>query len=69
MAKTDPNATYTTSFCNQEHRLRDGKPVGHECFVLPAEALHAERADETERANTILSNWKNRRKHNGLRGS
>lgn len=61
------NDIYCTSFCNQPHRLRDGKPVGHECYVMPTEALHAEREGNTAKALDVLSSWKNRRAHNGLR--
>jgi hypothetical protein len=58
---------YLTSFCNHRHRLSDGKPVEHECFILPTEALHAERAGDTEKATEILSGWKKRRTHRGLK--
>lgn len=34
---------YVTSFCNFPHRLRDGKPLGHECYVLRPESLQLER--------------------------
>ena len=34
--------TYVTTYCNKPHRLKDGKPVGHECYVLPPKALAAE---------------------------
>ncbi len=35
---------YCTSFCNKSHRLHDGKPVEHQCYVLNPQALHLERA-------------------------
>jgi hypothetical protein len=35
-------ALYTTAFCNRAHRLRDGKPVGHECYVLDPAKLRLE---------------------------
>jgi hypothetical protein len=58
---------FCTSFCNKGHRLSDGKPVAHECYVLPTEALHAERDGDTGRALDILDAWKKRRTHKGVR--
>jgi hypothetical protein len=58
---------YCTSFCNQGHRLSDGKPVGHECYILPTEALRAERAGDPGEAIAILSSWKRRRVHKGVK--
>lgn len=34
---------YVTTFCNQAHRLWDGKPIAHCCYVLRVDALIAER--------------------------
>ena len=59
---------YCTSFCNHGHRMSDGKPVAHECYILPTEALHAERDGDNDRAQEILSRWKKRRIHHGVRG-
>lgn len=47
-------AVYCTSFCNKPHRLSDGKPVGHECNILPPEALRLERDDKVDEAIEIL---------------
>ncbi len=58
---------YVTTFCNFAHRLVDGKPLDHECFVLPTEALEAERKGDNTRAQFVLSNWKKRRQHNGIK--
>ena len=58
---------YATSFCNKAHRLVDGKPLDHECYVLPTEALSAERAGNTDRALAVFASWKNRKAHKGLR--
>lgn len=35
-------SVYCTSFCNHGHRLLDGKPVGHECYVLNPKVLRTE---------------------------
>lgn len=59
-------AVFCTSFCNFGHRLADGKPVGHQCFVLPTEALEAERQGDIDKAYQVLSAWKHRRVHHGL---
>lgn len=37
-------ALFCTSFCNSAHRLCDGMPVNHECYVLDPAALRAEQA-------------------------
>lgn len=58
---------YCTSFCNHGHRLSDGKPVDHECYVLPTEALAAERRGDVARALEIMSQWKKRRTHRGVK--
>lgn len=39
---------YCTSFCNFGHRLKDGKPVEHECYIIPPELLRLERAGNTD---------------------
>lgn len=59
--------TYCSSFCNQAHRLSDGKPLDHECFVLPTEMLYAERDGDYIKASQILTSWKKRRVHKGVR--
>lgn len=58
---------YVTTFCNFVHRLADGKPVDHECYVLPTAALVAEMEGDYPKALDILSTWKKRRPHKGLR--
>jgi hypothetical protein len=45
---------YCTTYCNFGHRLSDGKPVAHECYVLPPRALEAERAGNYKLAISIL---------------
>ena len=60
---------YCTSFCNHPHRLSDGKPLGHECYVLPTEALYAEQRGDMDRAQAVLAAWTKRRVHHGLKES
>jgi hypothetical protein len=40
------NKVYCTTYCNRGHRVKDGVPVGHECYVLPAEAVRREMEDD-----------------------
>lgn len=47
---------YCTSYCNRGHRLKDGVPVGHECRIIPASALRAEREGKVAEALEILQN-------------
>ena len=48
------NQIYATSFCNQGHYLKTGRPVDHECYILPPAMLEAERAGNTLEADRIL---------------
>ncbi len=49
---------YVTTYCNFAHDLADGKPVAHECYVLPPKALAAERQDNFALAITIIQQAK-----------
>lgn len=57
LVKTD-EAIYVTSYCNKAHRMRDGKPIEHECHVLPPRALYAERDGDTETATFFIEGAK-----------
>lgn len=46
---------FVTSFCNFAHRLSDGKPIKHECWILNPAALQAEREGDYEKAREILT--------------
>lgn len=46
---------YLSSYCNRPHDLETGKPVGHECRVIPPAALQMERAEEYDVANDLMS--------------
>jgi hypothetical protein len=50
---------YCTTYCNQGHRVSDGKPVNHECRILPPAALVAEINGDYETAIALLSAEKN----------
>lgn len=47
--------TYVTTYCNFPHNLDTGRPVDHECYILPPAALAAERAGDVDKAVEILS--------------
>lgn len=34
---------YCTSFCNYGHYVDTGRPIGHECFIIPPAFLLLER--------------------------
>ena len=57
---------YTTTFCNHGHRLEDGKPVAHECYVLPVEALRLEQQGAYDAAIEVLQRAKPLRVHRGV---
>lgn len=54
-------AFYCTSFCNFGHYLDTGRPIGHECYVLPVAALTAERNGDNLTASRILIKWSGKR--------
>jgi hypothetical protein len=48
-------SNYVSTFCNFPHRVSDGKPVQHECRIIPPAALRAEMAGDFALAVEILS--------------
>lgn len=58
---------YITTYCNHAHRTSDGKPIDHECYILPASALAAERDDRISDAAEIIHAAKPLRTHRGVR--
>jgi len=60
-------ASYVTTYCNHAHRMSDGKPLGHECYILPPEALAAERRGDYEKGIALLQAAKPMRTHKGVR--
>ena len=62
---------YVTSFCNFAHRLKDGKPLNHECYVIPPLLLRLEMADH-ELQRDEWHRWSRvngRRFHGGVKTS
>lgn len=45
---------YCSTYCNFGHRMKDGRPVEHECRVIPPAALRAERAGDYDKAIEIM---------------
>lgn len=45
---------YVTTRCNFAHRLSDGKPIAHECDVIPPAALAAEMEGDYDRAIDLI---------------
>lgn len=45
---------YVTTYCNHPHRIKDGKPIGHECHILPPKALAAEIAGDYALAQQLI---------------
>ena len=58
---------YCTTYCNHGHRTSDGKPVGHECHVLPPKAIQAEREGDYEHAIELIQAAKPLRVHRGVK--
>lgn len=50
MKKVPATDVYLTSFCNNGHRLSNGHPVNHECWILRPDALRLEREDRVPEA-------------------
>jgi hypothetical protein len=46
--------TYCTTYCNHGHDLATGKPIDHECYVIPPLALLAERDGDFATAVEIM---------------
>lgn len=64
----DWDAFYVTTFCNQAHRLRDGKPINHECYILPVEMLLAEADGRLSEAQDLLARFGKGSIHKGVKG-
>ncbi len=58
---------YLSTYCNQGHRMSDGKPVHHECRILPVKALQAEWRGDFKAAQDIIAASKPRYMRRGVR--
>jgi hypothetical protein len=55
MTQSKKRAIYCTTYCNFGHYVDNGRPVKHECRVIPPAALKAEMAGDYERAIEIMT--------------
>ena len=62
---------YFTSFCNMAHRMSDGKPIDHECYIIPPILLKSEKEKGADDPETIgyWWNWTHgiRKIHKGIK--
>jgi hypothetical protein len=58
---------YMSTYCNKGHRLVDGKPVDHECVIIPPKALQAEREGDFEMATVIIVEASPLKSHRGVK--
>lgn len=57
---------FCTSYCNKGHCLDTGKPVEHECIVIPVKALEYEMDGNIKRAILEMIDC-NRKVHRGIK--
>jgi len=43
LKRREENPIYVSTYCNFAHRMSDGKPIEHECRIIPPKALQAEK--------------------------
>lgn len=58
---------YCTTFCNQGHSVKTGKPLNHECYILPPKAVVYEEMGEFEKAIETIQAAKPLKAHPGTR--
>jgi len=62
---------YVTTFCNFAHCTKTGKPINHECYVIPPRLLRAEmELNDWEEIRSIWESWhkyKTRKLHKGIK--
>lgn len=47
---------WCTSFCNYGHDLSTGRPIRHECYIIPPRLLRAER--ELDNFTDVMEVWR-----------
>jgi len=52
---------FCTSYCNHGHSMTTGRPVNHECIIIPPAALAAEREGDISTAIDIIASRSPRR--------
>ena len=48
---------YVTTFCNFAHSTVSGRPIGHECYIIPPKLLVAERDLGFDEAMVLWRPW------------
>jgi len=68
---TPDKGFYCTTFCNHAHRLKDGLPLNHECYVIPPLLLRLEMSGHPMMASEWhrWSQVNGRRFHGGVKTS
>ena len=57
----DMRQFYVTSFCNFAHATKSGRPIGHECYIIPPALLVAERDLPFDEAMALWRPWYSRK--------
>ena len=58
---------YLTSYCNKGHDMETGRPVNHECVVIPPDALEAEWDGDVVEAISIIGEHGPLKPHRGVK--
>lgn len=58
MPEKQDDLIYCTTYCNRGHFVQTGRPVDHECYIIPPKALQAEMAGDFDRATEIMQSRK-----------
>lgn len=66
-ASLDEGDYYVSTYCNFAHRMKDGKPIAHECRIIPPQALHKEREGDIEGAIEIMRSSPTRMMRHGVK--
>lgn len=58
---------YVTTYCNHGHLVANGRPIDHECYVLPPRALELEMAGDYAGAQAEIEARRPLLVHRGVR--
>lgn len=58
---------WCATYCNKAHRTSDGKPIKHECRIIPPRAIAADMAGNAKAASQIMSEAPIRMMQRGVR--
>ena len=56
MNELKPQRIWVSSYCNFAHEIKTGKPIEHECRIIPVKAIEAEIKGNIEDSTNILRN-------------